>query len=242
MASPSRMHEGYDGAYKRAADLYERGVKFAISGGAGSLYTDRLPYEAGVAVAFGLPEEEAIKAVTINAAELMGLEDRIGSLEPGKQADLIVCDVEDYRDILEIYSRLREGEYLAIRPIGHYSEGPFETDGWRRNAETGRLEPIQPLLSRLRLHGSRRRGDIFDDQAIGQVGRARTGLCVQQREKRRKQAARQPVRVCPGHCHCADPGRLRRSISTAWISERPCRRRCASSKPRRCCPGCTQYR
>jgi imidazolonepropionase-like amidohydrolase len=90
MDAPGRDHEGYDAAYSRAAQLYQAGVKFAISGGAGSLYTDRLPYEAGVAVAFGLPEEEAVKAVTINAAELMGLDDRIGSLEPGKQATLLI--------------------------------------------------------------------------------------------------------------------------------------------------------
>ncbi len=90
MDAPGRAHEGYDEAYARAGKLYQAGVKFAISGGAGSLYTDRLPYEAGVAVAFGLPEEEALKAVTINAAELMGLDDRIGSLEPGKQATLLI--------------------------------------------------------------------------------------------------------------------------------------------------------
>ena len=51
MDAPGRDHEGYDAAYSRAARLYEAGVKFAISGGSGSLYTDRLPYEAGVAVA-----------------------------------------------------------------------------------------------------------------------------------------------------------------------------------------------
>ncbi|MDA0311063.1 MAG: amidohydrolase family protein [Gemmatimonadetes bacterium] len=90
MDAPNREYEGYDEAYGRAAALYEAGVKFAISGGAGALYTDRLPYEAGVAVAFGLPEEEALKAVTINAAELMGLDDRIGSLETGKQATLLI--------------------------------------------------------------------------------------------------------------------------------------------------------
>jgi imidazolonepropionase-like amidohydrolase len=59
MDAPGRAHEGYDRAYRRAADLYEAGVKFAISGGSSALNTDRLPYEAGVAVAFGLPEEEA---------------------------------------------------------------------------------------------------------------------------------------------------------------------------------------
>jgi imidazolonepropionase-like amidohydrolase len=90
MGAPNRAHEGYDAAYSRAAKLHKAGVKIAISGGSGSLYTDRLPYEAGVAVAFGLPEEEAVKAVTINAAEMMGLADRLGSLEPGKQATLLI--------------------------------------------------------------------------------------------------------------------------------------------------------
>jgi len=90
LAAPGRAYEGYDGAYSMPARLYEAGVKFAISGGAGALYSNRLPWEAGVAVAFGLPEEEAIKAVTINAAEFMGLDDRIGSLEIGKQATLLI--------------------------------------------------------------------------------------------------------------------------------------------------------
>ena len=90
MAAPGRAYEGYDGAYSMPARLYEAGVKFAISGGAGALYTNRLPWEAGVAVAFGLPEEEAVKAVTINAAEFMGLDDRVGSLEAGKQAPLLI--------------------------------------------------------------------------------------------------------------------------------------------------------
>lgn len=111
MAAPGRAYEGYDGAYRRAADLYEAGVKFAISGGAESLNTDRLPYDAGVAVAFGLPEEEALKAVTINAAEFMGLDDRIGSLEPGKQATLIITTgtpIDMTSDIEQAYIQGRE--------------------------------------------------------------------------------------------------------------------------------------
>jgi imidazolonepropionase-like amidohydrolase len=111
MDAPRLAHEGYDGAYRRAADLYEAGVKFAISGGSASLNTDRLPYEAGVAVAFGLPEEEAVKAVTINAAELMGLDDRIGSLEPGKQATLLITTgtpIDMTSDIEQAYIQGRE--------------------------------------------------------------------------------------------------------------------------------------
>jgi imidazolonepropionase-like amidohydrolase len=90
MAAPERQYEGYDGAYTMPARLHKAGVKFAISGGAGALYSNRLPYEAGVAVAFGLPEEEALKAVTINAAEMMGVSDKVGSLDVGKEATLLI--------------------------------------------------------------------------------------------------------------------------------------------------------
>ncbi len=90
MAAPERNDEGYDGAYNAPAQLYAAGVRFAIAGGAGGLYSYRLPWEAGVAVAFGLPQDEALKAVTINAAEFMGISDMVGSLEVGKQATLMI--------------------------------------------------------------------------------------------------------------------------------------------------------
>jgi imidazolonepropionase-like amidohydrolase len=90
MAAPERDHEAYDAKYSMPARLHAAGVKFAISGGAGALYTNRLPFEAGVAVAFGLPEEEALKAVTLNAAELMGVSDKVGSLDVGKEATLLI--------------------------------------------------------------------------------------------------------------------------------------------------------
>jgi imidazolonepropionase-like amidohydrolase len=127
MDSPGRDHEGYDGAYRRAAQLYEAGVKFAISGGAGALYTDRLGYEAGVAVAFGLPEEEAIKAVTINAAEFLGLDDRIGSLEPGKQATLLITTgtpIDMTSDIEQAYIQGRELDMNDIQK--HFFEKYME--------------------------------------------------------------------------------------------------------------------
>jgi imidazolonepropionase-like amidohydrolase len=118
MDAPNRNHEGYDAVYSRAAQLHKAGVKFAISGGAGSLYTDRLPYEAGVAVAFGLPEEEAIKAVTINAAEFMGLSDRLGSLEVGKQATLLITTgtpIDTRSEILQAYIQGRELDMMDIQ-------------------------------------------------------------------------------------------------------------------------------
>jgi imidazolonepropionase-like amidohydrolase len=50
------------------------------------------PFEAGYAAAYGLGQEEAIKALTINPAEIFGVADQLGSLEPGKQANLFISD------------------------------------------------------------------------------------------------------------------------------------------------------
>src|SRR5439155_19539724 len=51
-----------------------------------------LPYQAAPAAAFGLPPDEALKAVTLYPAQILGVADRLGSLEPGKDATLIVTD------------------------------------------------------------------------------------------------------------------------------------------------------
>jgi imidazolonepropionase-like amidohydrolase len=118
MAAPGRAYEGYDGAYTMPAQLHEAGVRFAISGGSGSLYTNRLPWEAGVAVAFGLPEDEALKAVTINAAEFMGIDDRVGSLEPGKQATFLITTgtpLDMTNDIEQSYIQGREIDMMDIQ-------------------------------------------------------------------------------------------------------------------------------
>ena len=111
MAAPERSYEGYDGAYNAPAKLYEAGVKFAIAGGTGGLYSYRLPWEAGVAVAFGLPQDEALKAVTINAAEFMGIADKVGSLEVGKQATLLITTgtpLDMTSNIIQSYIQGRE--------------------------------------------------------------------------------------------------------------------------------------
>ncbi len=88
-AMPSGEDDGYDQAYANPGLLYEAGVKFAIAtfDAAGSR---TLPYEAGMAVGYGLPWEEALKAVTTNPAEILGVSDRLGTIEVGKIANLIV--------------------------------------------------------------------------------------------------------------------------------------------------------
>lgn len=90
IGSPGRSWEAYDHQYSLPAKLHKAGVRFAISGSASAPYAHRLPYEAGAASAFGLPMEEALRALTVYPAEIFGLSDKLGSLGPGKNATLLV--------------------------------------------------------------------------------------------------------------------------------------------------------
>ncbi|MBA3387192.1 MAG: amidohydrolase family protein [Chthoniobacterales bacterium] len=92
-ALPSRRDDPYDSAFSNAARLREAGVRFCIAtnGQRSEAAHDRnLPYEASMASAFGLPRDEALKAVTHYPAQILGIGDQLGSLEPGKAATLII--------------------------------------------------------------------------------------------------------------------------------------------------------
>jgi len=110
--APNRQWEPYDAAYSLPARLHAAGVPFAITGGGSAAYAYRLPQEAGAAIAFGLPAEEALRAVTLYPARLLGLEDRVGSLEVGRDATLIITT----GDPLE-YSSTIEQAYIEGRRI-----------------------------------------------------------------------------------------------------------------------------
>lgn len=120
MSAPGRQWEGYDEAYAMAARLHEKGVRFAISGGSSAAYTNRLPWEAGVAVAFGLPEEEALKAVTLNAAQFMGIDDRVGSLQPGKDATLLITTGSPLDMTSQIEQAYIQGRELNMMDIHRF--------------------------------------------------------------------------------------------------------------------------
>ena len=91
---PGATTDPYDAPYANAARLHAAGVPFAIasnSGGPNQATAPRnLPYDAATAVAYGLPEAEALKSVTLAPAQFLGVADQIGSLEVGKCADLVV--------------------------------------------------------------------------------------------------------------------------------------------------------
>jgi imidazolonepropionase-like amidohydrolase len=83
--------------------MAKAGVKVAIQTDEMSA-VKYLPINAALAVREGMPEEEALKAITINAAEIIGVEDRIGSLEAGKDADIVVYSGHpfDYRTVADV--------------------------------------------------------------------------------------------------------------------------------------------
>ena len=99
---PVREDDPYDSAFTNAGLLWKAGVKIAFQTN-DSAYSRNLPYQAGMAAAFGLPKEEALKAVTIYPAEILGISDRLGSIEAGKIANLIVTD----GDPLEIRTQIK---------------------------------------------------------------------------------------------------------------------------------------
>ncbi|MBZ5665281.1 MAG: amidohydrolase family protein [Acidobacteriia bacterium] len=83
--------ERYDTVYSLPAQLYKRGVKIAFA--SYSAHNVRnLPDAAGFATAFGLPYDEALKAITINAAEIWGVADQLGSLDVGKTANVVIAN------------------------------------------------------------------------------------------------------------------------------------------------------
>lgn len=92
ISGPTRNWEGYDEGYKIPLKLYEAGVDFFIAGDAGAASTYRIHHHAASAVAFGLPEEKALSAITADAARILGIDDMVGSLEPGKHATLMITN------------------------------------------------------------------------------------------------------------------------------------------------------
>lgn len=95
LAMPSRGDEPYDEAFTVPAKLARAGVRFCIAdegGGFAAANARNLPHHAAMAAAFGLDRDEALKAVTLYPAQILGVGDKLGSIEVGKLADLQITD------------------------------------------------------------------------------------------------------------------------------------------------------
>jgi imidazolonepropionase-like amidohydrolase len=85
-----KAYERFDAVYSLPAELNKRGVKIAFAS-FDAHNARNLPYQAGFATAFGLPYDNALKAITLNAAEIWGVADKLGSLDVGKTANVVVA-------------------------------------------------------------------------------------------------------------------------------------------------------
>ncbi len=103
LSLPSREDDAYDTLYEAAGKLQQAGVRFCISTGNSGSAVRNLPFYAGMAGAFGLARTEALKSVTIYPAQILNVADRMGSLEVGKIANVVVTD----GDILETRTHVR---------------------------------------------------------------------------------------------------------------------------------------
>lgn len=91
---PLRRHEPYDLPYTLPARLQKAGVKFCIAGSArfDASNIRNLPYHAAMATAFGLDTQDALRAITLWPAQILGVDAMVGSLEKGKHASLLIAD------------------------------------------------------------------------------------------------------------------------------------------------------
>ena len=114
---PRRRDDGYDAAYALPAKLKELGIKYCISGsGKNSTWNVRaLPFHAATSVGFGLDEAEALKAITLYPAEILGVADRVGSIEVGKDATLFVATGSPLETATQVTHAFIQGRNLDLQ-------------------------------------------------------------------------------------------------------------------------------
>jgi len=89
---PVREDDAYDSLYEAPSKMQQAGIRFCISTGDQGAEVRDLPYHAGLAGAYGLSPEDALKSVTLYPAQILGVADKLGSLEAGKMANVVVTD------------------------------------------------------------------------------------------------------------------------------------------------------
>ena len=111
---PQHRGDAYDAPYTLANRLREAGIRYCISsaGRFGASNVRNLPYHAATAAAYGLPADEALKSITLYPAQILGVADRVGSLEAGKDATLFIAT----GDILETPTQV-ETAYIQGRKV-----------------------------------------------------------------------------------------------------------------------------
>jgi imidazolonepropionase-like amidohydrolase len=110
---PSSEFDPYDSAYANPAVLQRAGIRFAIMP-VEEANTRNACFHAGMAAAFGLPREEAVRSITYYPAQILGLEKDLGSLTAGKLADVVVTDGDLLQPTTKILHVLIDGEQIDV--------------------------------------------------------------------------------------------------------------------------------
>jgi imidazolonepropionase-like amidohydrolase len=105
-------YDPYDAPFSNLAKLHEAGVEFCVQSDDAS-NARNLPFHAAMAVAYGLPPEEGLKAVTLYSAKILGVEKDLGSLTEGKIANLIVTDGDPLQASTNIVHLFIDGQPIA---------------------------------------------------------------------------------------------------------------------------------
>lgn len=121
---PMHDDDPYDAPYTLPSEFYKAGVKICF-GTFDVEFARNVPFEAAQAVAFGLPRAEALKGLTINSAEILGVGDQLGSIEKGKIADLILTD----GDPMEAKTNIKQ-VFIAGREVSLESRHTREYEKW----------------------------------------------------------------------------------------------------------------
>ncbi len=123
---PMRDDDPYDASYTLPEEFYKAGVKICF-GTFDVEFARNVPFEAAQAVAFGLPHDEALRALTINSAEILGAGDQLGSIEKGKTADLILTDGDPMQAKTDIKQM-----FIAGREVSLESRHTQEYEKWMK--------------------------------------------------------------------------------------------------------------
>jgi imidazolonepropionase-like amidohydrolase len=141
---PARRDAPYDEAFSLPAKLQAAGVRYCIGDNGqpdAAANARNLPYQAAQAAGFGLSREQALRAITLSAAEVLGVADALGSIDVGKSADLFVAD----GDPLEFSTRI-EAVYIAGKAISMETRQTrlFEKYDHRPRGPKARPRPAMP--------------------------------------------------------------------------------------------------
>jgi imidazolonepropionase-like amidohydrolase len=110
---PTSEDDDVDQTFKTPATLQKAGVLFALTDEDGQTVGRNLMFNAGEAVAYGLSKEEALQAITLNAAKILGVADKTGSIEVGKDANIIISN----GDILDMKTSVVTKAFIQGRDV-----------------------------------------------------------------------------------------------------------------------------